>query len=467
MSGAGSLSVYRAQPDRLAVVTDEAELDYRHLAARVAGAERRIAAEGLRPETRVGVVAEARLDHLVGLSAMLERGLVPVLLHPRLPAATRAVLGARAAAETELDLTWVGEATPAASPPPPAPSRDPEADLAVFFTSGSSGLPKGVRLSRRAFEASASASAANLGWQENDRWLLGLPLAHIGGFSVLTRTRLASRAVVLPGREERFEPAAWTDRVERHQVRLASVVPTMLRRLVESGRAAPASLRAVLVGGAPASPELLAAARRLGWPVLATYGMTEACSQVSCQRPGDPPGDDAGVVLGTVSIRVSEGELQLQGPTLTSGYLPEDLDRWTEDGWFRTGDVGSVHPDGRVRVRGRLTDMVVTGGENVSPARVEAALESLAEIRRAVVVGLPDPEWGEAVVAAVELGLGEPPSLDAVRRRLRSTLARFEVPKRVVVVDALPTLPSGKLDRRAVRAWLAAAGNAEVPRELH
>lgn len=445
-----ALSVHRADGHRLAVLGASIRWSYAELGARVAAAEHTVQALRLAPGARVAVVAEASASHLVGLCALLEQGLVPVLLHPRLPAGTRAQLAERAEAVDTVDLDrLVGGG---AERPPSRPVRDPEDDYAIFFTSGSSGLPKGVRLSARAFEASARASARNLGWREDDRWDLALPLAHIGGFSVLTRTRLGSRALVLPGAPARFDPLRFVRRVEHHALTLLSLVPTMLRRVVQASLRAPPSVRAVLVGGAAAPSELMEAARALGWPVLATYGMTEACSQIACQAPGDPVGDDVGRALDGVRVRARGEALQIRGPTLCSGYLPPDPEAWTDDGWFVTGDRGRVGPKGRVQVLGRAGDLIVSGGENVAPARVEAALEAVPGVGRAVVFGLPDPEWGEVVAAVFERSPEGPTDRAGLRAALAGKLAPFERPKRAFVAEALPMLESGKLDRRAARA---------------
>ena len=325
---------------------------------------------------------------------------------------------------------------------------DDPAALAIVPTSGSSRAPRGVVLSRRAFLASAQASAANLGWQDGDRWLLSLPVAHVGGLSIVTRCLIARRTVVVAPRE-RFDASALLDVVNKQRVTLLSVVPTMLRRLVEIRP--PGHLRAVLVGGAATSPSLLEDARQRGWPVLATYGLTEACSQVATQRPGTygPSSDDAGCgpPLPGTEVRIRDGVVELRGPHLLSAILPETAPPLDADGWFRTQDLGHLDVNGNLHIHGRRDDVIVTGGENVLAGEVEAVLEEHASIDAAVVFGVDDPEWGEVVAAT--LVCQTPLDDGELRRHLEGRLAHFKLPRRIAVVPEVVMLPSGKVDRRA------------------
>ncbi|MEJ2481770.1 MAG: fatty acid--CoA ligase family protein [Gemmatimonadota bacterium] len=340
-------------------------------------------------------------------------------------------------------------------------ARESEA-MAILFTSGSTGNPRAVELSRSAFVASARASAGRLGWRDGDRWLCVLPLAHVGGLSILTRCLAARRAIVLA---DRFDAEATADLVEREQVTLASLVPTMLARLFDLGdrravNSRLASLRAVLVGGAAAPDALWEESAGRGMPVLETWGMTETCSQVATARPnGDPR---ALVPLDGWEVRCVEGHLEVRGEALFSRYLEQDGARRPvdEDGWFRTGDTGRIDPDGSVTVLGRADGRIVSGGENVEPAEVERFLESLPGIRRAVVLGIPDPEWGETVAAALERvpghggdPSGADPELEGV---IRAGLAPWKRPRRVVWLDRFPETASGKVDRARVRARVLA-----------
>lgn len=319
------------------------------------------------------------------------------------------------------------------------PHEGVDDDVAVVVpTSGSTGAPKGVLLSSTALRASAEAAAARLG--DVGRWLLAIPPTHVGGLQVLVRSVLAGRepAVLPPGP---FTPEAFAAVTG---CRATSLVPTQLRRLV----ADPVGLEAlrrydvVLLGGAAAPPALLAQARAASARVVTTYGMSETSG--GCVYDGVP----------LRGVRVQAGErVRLSGPTLASGYR-DGSPLVDPDGWYTTGDVGAW--DGQVLVvHGRADDVVVTGGEKVAPAAVEAALAEHPAVVDAAVVGVPDAEWGARVVAVVVLRA--PLTLEQAREHVAARLPRAAAPRRLVAARGLPLLASGKVDRGAVRR-LAAEG---------
>ena len=305
------------------------------------------------------------------------------------------------------------------------------ADVAVVVpTSGSTGEPKGVLLTAAALRASATATAAVVG---EGQWLLALPTTHVAGLQVLVRSLLAGTSPVVlegPTAVAAFEQA--TSRLTGPR-RLVSLVPTQLARLVESP--ALREYDAVLLGGAAAPAELLDRARAAGVRVVTTYGMSETCG--GCVYDGVPlPG-----------VMVSIGDrIRITGPVVGLGYrLRPDLSVESFDGdTFTTSDVGEL-VDGRLVVLGRADDVVVTGGEKVAPAAVEAALASHPSVAEVAVVGVPDAEWGARVVAVVVLR--GPLSLEDARSHVASRLSRVAAPRELRVVDALPLLPSGKIDR--------------------
>ena len=306
----------------------------------------------------------------------------------------------------------------------------------VVFTSGSTGHPKGVRLSLLNLQAAAWASADHLRHDQDDDWLLAMPLHHVGGISIVVRQAFTGGSVtMLP----RFEPVEVANAM-RGRVTMVSVVPTMLSRLLEYGPFS--GLRAVLVGGGPIPPGLLEMAVETGMPVLPTYGMTETFGQVATLRPDAPLAYEAHPLAG-VEFRVEpDGRIALRSPQVSSGYVGEP-DR--PDPWFVTNDLGELGEDGALRVFGRADTMVVTGGENVSPERVEAVVRQHIGVEDAVVVGVPDSEWGQILVC---LHQGGPDHLEAwVAERLPS----FMVPKRWIRVDALPRTSIGKPDRERAR----------------
>ncbi len=418
----------------------------------------RLRARGLEAGDRVVVLSHNREELLPALFAAWRLGIVWVPLNARLPAVELAPLCERAAPKLVLAEDALVDRLPgavslqalAAEPGEAledAPSLAPSVDAALLFTSGTTGAPKGARLSRGAFIAGARASLENLGLGPGG-WLLCMPLFHVGGLAMALRAHLDGVPLVLL---EKFEAARVHTALHQARPSFLSVVPTQLRWLLDHSEAPPpASLRAVLVGGGPAPGELLERARGCGWPVLQTYGLTEACSQVATERPGEADGSSAGPPLPGYELRIVEGEVQVRAPSLLTGYLPPHEAPFTEDGFFRTGDLGELDERGRLRVLSRRLDLIVTGGENVYPPEVEAVLSSHPEISDAAVVPVPDDTWGQAAVAlwAPRNGNGAPGLAEWCRQRL----AGFKVPRHFIAVPSVPRNATGKVDRARARA---------------
>lgn len=307
----------------------------------------------------------------------------------------------------------------------------PYPDVAtVMFTSGTTSAPKPVFLTPRNWEANAVGSALALGLDPNERWLCVMPLAHVGGLSILLRSTLYATTVVL---HERFDTAAVLDELidPGRGITLVSLVPTMLSRLLDAGLERPPTLRWALLGGGPIPQPLLERAARAGVPVAPSYGMTEGCSQIAT----------FGFPLHGVRMRIDEGEIVVSG----ANFAPNTLGA---DGWLRTGDLGEFDACGRLRVVGRSSDTIVSGGENVAPAQVEAALLEHPEVADVGVFSRPDPEWGERVVARVVLHAGASATAAELRAFAAERLARFKVPKEIEFGETLPRTASGKLLRR-------------------
>ena len=445
-------------------------------AARQANA---LAAAGAAPGERVAVIAGTSADFVVAMHAARPRrhGLRTRSTCASPPPSSPT--SSATASPPSSSATAPAKALPPKPPPSPAPqpprrlplppapeaaalvdAHDADSCHSIVYTSGTAGNAKGVMLTYGNFWASASASALNLGLDPSDRWLACLPLHHVGGLSIPVRSAIYGTAVEL---HARFEPEAVNRAVRSRDVTLLSVVPTMLRRMLNADdRPFDGSLRAVLVGGGPVPPALLERATARGLPVIQTYGLTEACSQVTTLSPAEALSHlgSAGRALLCADVRVDAptgdpGEILIRGPAVTPGYYrnPEATDRAFEDGWLHTGDVGLLDADGFLTVLDRADDVIVTGGENVYPAEVEAALLAYPGIEGAAVVGLPDDEWGQRVVAAVVSTA--PVALARVEPLLRSRLAGYKIPAAIERFDALPATSSGKIQRRFVRQQMA------------
>ncbi|NEK93242.1 AMP-binding protein [Modestobacter muralis] len=326
---------------------------------------------------------------------------------------------------------------------------EPGTDL-VVVTSGSTGGGRGVLLSAAALRASATATLDRLGGPGG--WLLALPTSAVGGLQVLVRSALAGREPAVLARGERLADAV--GRLPEGDRRYTSLVPTQLRRYLAEEPDVLASFAAVLVGGAATDAGLLDAARAAGVRVRTTYGMSETAG--GCVYDGVP--------LDGVSVRVADENggrvgdgIELAGSVLAHGYRldPAGTAEAFRDGWFATRDAGSLAADGTLTVHGRLDDVLISGGVNVSPQAVEAVLREHPAVADAVVAGLPDPEWGQRVVAAVVPTPGAVPDLAELRPWVAGRLGPAAAPRVLTLIDAVPTLHTGKPDRRSVTEMLA------------
>jgi o-succinylbenzoate synthase len=322
-------------------------------------------------------------------------------------------------------------------------------DAVVLFTSGSTAEARGVVLSHAALRAAADASAAHLGWRDDDTWFVPLSLAHAGGFAAVVRCWYAQKPIVLL--EGDWDPARAQALLA--QCTLASLVPTQLADLLaDPAWRPPANLRAVLLGGAAASPALLQQAAARGVPFLITYGMTESFGQLATaplDRAGDPdavlePLRGVELVGGT---REAPAPIRVRAPMLATRYLDGEPIAPT----LVTRDLGFVE-DGVLTIVGRVDDVIITGGENVHPAQVEAVLAATPGVRAACAFAVPDDKWGQIVGAAIATDQLD----DAILAAWHAALPAHARPRELAIVRELPLLATGKLDRRAA---------ARLPRE--
>ena len=363
--------------------------------------------------------------------------------------------------------TMVSEAVDAPAPLDLRLLHPADHPLAIIYTSGTTGRPKGATLTVANFWWSAIGSALNLGTHPDDRWLACLPLFHVGGLSIILRAAIYGiTAIVHDGFDERAVNRA----IDDDRVTIVSVVAATLQRMLDAhaARPYPATLRCVLLGGGPAPPPLLERCAALRVPVVQTYGLTETTSQLATLAPEDALRKlgSAGKPLYPNEVRIGDadaegaGEILARGPVVMSGYAgrPEDTIRAIVDGWLHTGDVGRLDDEGYLYVLDRRDDLIITGGENVYPAEVEAALLAHPSVAEAGVVGIADERWGQRVVAVVRLReTALPAQGDSLRAHCRERIAAYKVPAEVrVITEPLPRTASGKLRRGALRDMLSA-----------
>ncbi len=327
------------------------------------------------------------------------------------------------------------------------PERRPAADV-VLPSSGTSGQPRLVWHDLDALLAHARVSNDRLGFDSECTWLATLSWAHIGGASVAIRTMVAEGGIAFAG--PRFDAPAVARAIAEVGVTHVSLVPAMLVRLLEFGLEPPATLRAVLIGGAATPLRLVDRALAAGWPIALTYGLTEAGSQVCTAPPEDVRSGDrsSGLPLEGFDVRVSaEGSVEIRGRTLFRCYHGEALR--PSDAWHDTGDLGRLRSDGRLEVLGRRSDRIVSGGDNVDPGFVEKTLAEHSGVSEVAVLGLPDDTYGEIVTAVV--GGGTPSLLNELPTWVRGRLSGPRIPRRWEWLPRLPRTPTGKIDRQRVR----------------
>jgi o-succinylbenzoate---CoA ligase len=393
-------------------------LTYAELDERV---RRAAGALGAAPGERVAIALAPGREFAVALHACLIAGAVAVPVDLRLPQPPLA--GATRVIDAPLRD---------GAPLRPRP-HDLGATAIVVHTSGTTAAPRAIELTFGNWLWSALGSAAALGTRPGDAWLCPLPPSHVGGLSILMRSAIyATAADIHPRWDTERALAAITAGAT-----LVSVVPTTLARLLDAGLREPPRLRCALVGGGPCPPALLERALAAGVPVAQTYGLTEACSQVTTARPGDAA-PDTGPPLFCTRVWIEDGEICVRSPTVAPGSGPV----------LRTGDLGVLDAEGRLTVTGRRADTIVTGGENVAPTEVEAVLEQHPAVAEALVEGRPDPQWGESVAARVVLEPGAGATEAELRAFCADRLAPFKVPKAIDVVASLERTASGKLLRR-------------------
>lgn len=482
----------QVSPGKLALVFEDRRWTYAELDAAVEQLCARLVAVGVATEQNVAVLMPNRPEFVLAIHALARLGVVLVPLNIRLTGeelrwqvqqsdsrhilctdeteSIAAGLGAVAiniaAAHSVIDQYFKVLKSENRSP------LRLEEMQGIVFTSGTTGFPKGARLTFGNHFYSAAASAYRLGSLPTDHWLLAMPLYHVGGMAIVLRCCLYGTAVVL---HRKFDPASIAETLRTEVISLISVVPTMLHRLVENyvDSLTLPHLRCILVGGAALSPQLAELGVARGLPIATTYGLTEAASQVAtatldetARKPGS-----VGKPLLFTTVRIADaagqslppgaiGEVVVSGPTVMAGYYrqPEATKKALRNGELFTGDLGYLDGEGDLWLVQRRADLIVSGGENVYPAEVEGVLHQHPAVAEVCVIGLPDAEWGQRVAAAVVLKPAAEVTAAELLAFARQQLAGYKQPRRIHFAETLPLTASGKIRREAVRALFSEAG---------
>ena len=342
-------------------------------------------------------------------------------------------------------------------------SISPDQIFGYFFTSGTSGKSKIVPLKRRQIHAGAKASEKNFRVMSNEAWLLCMPINHIGGISVILRSSIYGSAIY---RLDVFDKHKVTSLLssDEHLV-AASLVPTMLKRLLSASKfRTHQAFKAILLGGGPIDAELLETCINQNIPVIPSYGMTETCAQIAANPLYELPENrnrlkSVGTLFSPNAIKIldknhqpvdqgASGTIWLKGPQVFDGYASVTADKsFDHEGWFNTGDFGRLDNENQLYIEARRTDLIITGGENVSPVEVETVLQELNFIKEAAIFGMPDPEWGQKVVAAVVFEGNQVKSEQKILKTLKGKIEPYKLPKKIIHVAALPRTETGKIKR--------------------
>ncbi|WP_369386720.1 o-succinylbenzoate--CoA ligase [Streptomyces sp. CG1] len=490
--GLGSWPARRARktPHRTALIHEERPTDYRTLHTRVTRLAHALHARGIRRGDRIAHFGPNHPAYLETLFAAGTLGAVFVPLNTRLAgpeiAYQLADSGARALVHGPAQAGLVAElagstdvrirvetgdayeqALAAASDEPIDEPVTPDDTCIIMYTSGTTGRPKGAMLTHGNLTWNAVNVLIDHDLIADERALVSAPLFHTAGLNMLTLPVLLKGGTCVL--VEAFDPEATFDLIERHRITFMFGVPTMFDRIARHPRWAAAdlsSLRILTCGGSPVPTPLIAAYQERGLTFLQGYGMTEAAPGTLFLDAEHAVGKagSAGVPHFFSDVRVvrpdltpvdvgETGEVMVRGPHVMPGYwgLPEETEAAFADGWFRSGDAARVDEDGYVRIVDRIKDMIISGGENIYPAEIEDLLLAHPGIAECAVIGVPDDTWGEVPCAVVvpAAGIGLDP--EEVLASLAGRLAKYKIPKSVVVTDELPRTASGKLLKSRVR----------------
>lgn len=465
-------------PERIAIVENQNEWTYRDLQRSSLRMANGLKKRGVRKGHHVGFLMGNGVETVLCLHALMYIGAVIVPLNFRLTSAElRYQISDAELSFLVTDTTYIGKATEAINEtevslltwdriePGEEQSEELQTTIAlsqlhtIMYTSGTTGKPKGVMLTYGNHWWSAVSSSLNLGLDVNDRWLCAVPMYHMSGLSILLRSVIYGITTIV---HSHFDPKAVNESIHKDGVTIVSVVSAMLKRMLDELGSAhyPETFRCMLLGGGPAPYPLLSTCQEKQIPVYQTFGMTETASQIVTLSPEYmlSKQGSAGKALFPSELRIMEdgkeveafqhGEIIVKGPTVTSGYYNRETEGDSFiNGWFHTGDQGYLDDEGFLFVLDRRKDLIISGGENIYPAEIEAALLDHENILDAGVTSIREEEWGEVPVAYV-VRKAEHVSEQELLTFLSERLARYKLPKRITFLEELPRNGANKLQRR-------------------
>ncbi len=434
--------------DHPALIGDDRAITYAEFFRLVNVAAGNLAQRGINPNDRLGIIANNSIEYILLLMALFQIGAIACPVSPRFPKKTIAAMldkidctkivtgpyyksDSDKCTNIELPPLWNHPKISTNGKKPPEFELDQ--DAAIMFTSGSSSVPKAVLHTFAHHYYSALGANENMPLGPGDRWLLSLPLYHVGGMGILFRALLSGAAVVVPTAN-----ALPAKAIERHKVTHVSLVPTQLKNLLEETVADKTAncLRSILLGGSSIPQTLIVQAKQKGLNLYTTYGLTEMASQVTTTALDDAPEKlfTSGRILAHREIKISkEREILVRGKTRFKGYVEKYalITPFDADGWFGTSDLGEIDQDGYLTVTGRKDNMFISGGENIQPEEIEGVLVRLPAIEDAMVVPVKSDKYGHRPIAFVKLRPKQKIDIEEITPFLEKYLPRFKIPDRL------------------------------------
>ena len=465
----GNVSNHSDSKGENVLVSKEISLTNSELSIAILNTAARYYSEGIRPNEKVAILSENSVEFVISIYALWRINAIPVPLNIRLKknelneiiefANTKYVLTSKNQNfdhpkvlqivislenfETQLDYKN---------------SVDRDDTAIVLFTSGSSGKPKGVKISNNNLYTSYINISTEYNFTSEDKFLASLPFYHIGGFSVITRAILSGGTLIIP---DSLSVDTIASSIEKYSPTVVSLVPTMLKRLIEKKVSPNKEMRLAFIGGGPSDDELVLNAQKLGWPFVKVYGSTETCSMISGVSNGDLKSrpDSGGRAFKNVNIKIYNnnleevengivGEIGIKSESVAIGYLNQ-TNAWEKklhNDFYLTGDYGFLDEEGFLFVVSRRTDLIVSGGENIDPLEIEKVLLEIDAIKETIVFPIEDEEWGQVPVAVVVYRKGREIEELEIILKLKQSLSSFKIPKKIFYINKLPRNELGKVD---------------------
>lgn len=464
--------------NKSAIISEEMNIDQLELSKLVNSTAAWYLELGIKPSDRVAILSQNSVEYVISIYALWRINSIPIPLNIRLTQEELKQVIDLAGCKLILKSAEYSEFLKE-RPSFPLKIKFEEKNVSyknltdkndtalIIFTSGSSGEPKGVELTNGNLYASYLSISNEYSFSPSDKFLATLPFYHIGGFSIITRTLLSGGTLIIP---KSLKHTSISKSLKNYDPSVISLVPTMLKRLVENEAYPNKNLRLAFIGGGPSDNELVLRAFELGWPFVKVYGSTETCSMISGvngKKLREKPAS-GGKAFVNVEIRIFDqslnvqaiekiGEIGVKSESIAKGYL-NNKDLWNQkikDGFYLTNDFGYMDREGYLFVVSRRIDLIISGGENIDPAEVEKHLLSNPAVEEAIVFPIENNEWGQIPAAVLVLKKGVELNKEELISKLKNHLASYKVPQKVFFINELPRNEIGKIDLTKIRAQIS------------